>query len=85
MDAYSEKGVFTGWVVGKGGIISARLYYKLLHAAKLGAQYLVDLWQAAGWNGEQHVWRLEFQLRRELLTQHGVSKLPEVLQNLGGI
>jgi hypothetical protein len=30
IDAYSEGGVFTGWVVGRGGVISARLYYKLL-------------------------------------------------------
>jgi hypothetical protein len=85
IDSYSEGGTFTGWVVGKGGIISARLYYKLLQATKIGANYLLDLWRQAGWNGEGKVWRLEFQLRRELLSQHGLPKLAAVLDNLNGL
>lgn len=85
IDRYSENGVFTGWVVGKGGIVSARLYYKLLQAAKIGANYLLDLWQQAGWDGESKVWRLEFQLRRELLSQFDVARLPQVLGNLNGL
>lgn len=85
IDRYSEKGVFTGWVVGKGGVISARLYHKLLHAAKIGASHLLDLWEQAGWDGKTDVWRLEFQLRRELLAQHGISKLPAVLDHLDGL
>ncbi len=85
IDRYSEKGVFTGWVVGKGGVISARLYHKLLQAAKIGAGYLLELWSEVGWDGETDVWRLEFQLRRELLAQHGLTKLPAVLNNLNGL
>jgi hypothetical protein len=85
IDAYSEGGVFTGWVVGRGGIISARLYYKLLQAAKVGANYLLALWQEAGWKEGEHVWRLEFQLRREVLVQHSLTKLDAVLGNLNGL
>jgi hypothetical protein len=85
IDSYSEGGVFTGWVVGRGGVISARLYYKLLQAAKIGSDYLLTLWTQGGWKPPEHVWRLEFQLRREILTQHGLTKLDAVLGNLNGL
>lgn len=85
VDRYAEKGIFTGWVVGKGGIISARLYHKRLHAAKIGAGYLLDLWERVGWDGKTDVWRLEFQIRRELLAQFRLLKLPAVLDNLNGL
>ena len=85
VDAYSEGGVFTGWVVGRGGVISARLYYKLLQAAKIGSDYLLTLWEQGGWKPPEQVWRLEFQLRREILTQHGLTKLDAVLGNLNGL
>lgn len=84
VDRYAEKGIFTGWVVGKG-IISARLYHKRLHAAKIGAGYLLDLWERVGWDGKTDVWRLEFQIRRELLAQFRLLKLPAVLDNLNGL
>ncbi|MBI5920890.1 MAG: replication initiation factor [Betaproteobacteria bacterium] len=85
VDSYSEKGIFTGWVVGKGGIISARLYFKLLHAEKIGTHYLLELWRESGWDGVTPVWRLEIQLRRELLNQFGLSGLPQVLNHLNGL
>jgi hypothetical protein len=47
--------------------------------------YLHDLWKATGWNGEDKVWRFEFQLKREVLTQKGLGKLTEVLDNLNGL
>ena len=85
IDQYSEGGVFTGWVIGRGGVMSARLYYKLLHAVKIGADYLLELWQRAGWNMKDQVWRLEFQMRREILVQYGLAKLPDVLKSLNGL
>lgn len=85
IDAYSENGTFTGWVVGRGGVISARLYYKQLQATKIGADYLLTLWEQGGWTPPEQVWRLEFQLRREILVQHGLTKLDAVLENLNGL
>lgn len=85
VDAYSENGVFTGWVVGRGGVISARMYYKQLQAAKIGADYLQSLWDQAGLMAGEQVWRLEFQLRREILVQHGLTKLDAVLGSLNGL
>lgn len=56
-----------------------------MQAAKIGANYLLALWEEAGWKEGEHVWRLEFQLRREILVQHGLSKLDSVLGNLNGL
>lgn len=85
VDSYSEDGIFTGWVVGRGGVISARLYYKQLQAAKIGADYLLPLWEQAGLKSDEQVWRLEFQLRREVLMQLGLKKLDSTLGNLNGL
>lgn len=85
VDRYAEKGIFTGWVVGKGGVISARLYHKLLQQAKAGSGYLLELWEQAGWDGITDVWRLEFQIRRDLLAQFKILKLLAVLEHLNSI
>lgn len=85
IDSYSENGIFTGWVVGRGGVMLARLYYKLLQVAKSGSDYLLDLWAKAGWNVGEHAWRLEFQIKREVLSQMGIAALDQTLNNLNGL
>ncbi|MEW6314610.1 MAG: replication initiation factor [Pseudomonadota bacterium] len=85
ISAYAVDDRFSGWSVGVGGVISARLYDKTLEIEKSGKTYLLDLWKQAGWNGQGRVWRLEFELKRELLTQKGLSKLAQVLDNLNGL
>lgn len=85
IDNYSENGIFTGWVIGKGGVMLGRLYYKLLQATKIGADYLLTLWQQAGWQAGEDVWRQEFQIKRDALKQMGLSRLPEVIANLNGL
>jgi BMFP domain-containing protein YqiC len=39
----------------------------------------------AGWNETDKVWRLEFDIKREVLTQKGLPKLNHVLANLNGL
>lgn len=85
VNAYSVDDRFSGWAIGVGGVVSARLYDKTLEIEKSKKTYLPDLWKQAGWNGTGQVWRLEFELKRELLTQNGLSKLSEVLGNLNGL
>lgn len=76
INAYSIERNFSGWVIGSGGVISCRLYDKTLEIEKQSKKYyLHDLWKQAGWNGKDKVWRLEFELKREILTQKGLSKL----------
>lgn len=84
IDAHAD-GDFSGWSIGLGGIISARLYNKSLEIEKSKKTYLHDLWKAAGWDGVSPVWRLEFELKREALTGHGLSSLEDVLHNMNGL
>lgn len=83
--AYSVDNKFSGWSIGLGGNISARLYDKTLEIEKSKKTYLHDLWKSSGWDGVSPVWRLEFELKRAVLTELGMSKLSEVLRNLNGL
>lgn len=86
INAYSVDGAFSGWVIGLGGVISCRLYDKTLEIEQQSKKYyLHDLWKAAGWNGSDKVWRLEFEIKREVVTQKGLSNLYQVLANLNGL
>ncbi len=82
---FVEKDAFTGWMIGAGSPLVCRLYDKYRQAQKLGLKYLFSLWRAVGWPGESQVWRLEFQLRGEVLRQFGLRTLREVLDNRNGL
>jgi hypothetical protein len=62
--SYWTGNVFTGWTVGRGGDISARLYDKTVEIEVSGKNFFNEIWSKAGWQKEQHIWRLEFQLKR---------------------
>ena len=85
INAYAVSGQFSGWSVGLGGAISARLYNKLLEIIVSGKEWIVPLWQKGGWDGQGMIWRLEFEMKREVLTQKGLSKLYQVLNHLNGL
>ena len=82
---YAEASTFTGWTVGAGGALMARLYLKSLEQRKSGKDYLLGLWREAGWDGASPVWRLEFEFRREVLAQLKLDSLPSVLGSLDGL
>lgn len=64
---------FTGFEFGgKGAPLRARLYNKSIEIRSSGKEWFRPLWAKAGHKGDEHdgeVWRLEFQLRREPLTE----------------
>jgi hypothetical protein len=71
----------SGWTVGQGGDISARLYDKTLEIRTSSrAAYNYILWADRGWNGEQ-VYRLEVQLRRAVLKELGINTVTELVAN----
>lgn len=85
-DAHTVGEQFTGWSIGKGGPISARLYDKTLEIATRSKKYyLHDLWGQAGWFAADPVWRFELQFRRAVLAQLSVSTLYDVLSSRGGL
>lgn len=71
---------FTGLSIGQGGQISARLYNKTLEIESSYKDFFKPLWIKNEWDQKQTVWRLEFQLRREVLNQFSISKLIELTE-----
>ena len=85
IDAHAVNEKFTGWSIGLGGKISCRLYNKLIEIHASGRTDLVPLWKEAGWIEDEPVWRVEFQLMRDVLAEHGLISLDTVLANLNGL
>lgn len=83
--SYAQDNRFTGWSIGLGGVIAARLYDKLYEICQSNKGYLIPLWKAGGWLNGEPIWRLEFEFKREFLTQKNLSKLSYVLANLNGL
>lgn len=82
---YAQDQAFTGWLIGSGSALMARLYNKRIEIQKSRKTYLEPLWREAGWDAVQPVWRLEFQFKREVLDQLGLNSVPAVLGNLNGL
>ena len=85
VNQYSVQGNFSGWAVGLGGVIACRLYDKTLELQTSGKDYLKELWKVSGWKEGQKVWRLEFEFKREFLTQKGLYTFKDVMGNRSGI
>jgi len=85
VNQYAEDKTFTGWTIGSGGALMARLYHKLIECKKSGKDYLLDLWEQAGWKQETPVWRLEFQFKREVLVQLDLDSLGSVMEHRAGL
>lgn len=85
INAYAVGGHFSGWSIGLGGFMSARLYNKRLEIVTSGKDWIIPLWQKAGWDESTPIWRLEFEIKRDVLKQKGLSKLAEVLHHLDGL
>lgn len=83
--SYAKDQEFTGWTIGMGGIIAARLYDKTKEISKSGKAWAMNLWLPAGWEPGQSVWRLEFEFKRDYLKERGLSSLESVLVNLNGL
>jgi hypothetical protein len=72
----------TYYVGSSSGCVQARIYDKGLEVLAGGEK----LWFADVWKVEQvrDVWRVEFQLRREVLKQLGIESLDDQVERAGG-
>ena len=71
---------FTGWVIGMGGNLHARLYEKVIEIInKSHKTYLFELWKANGWQVGEKVWRMEFQIEKQTLKELGIISLSDLL------
>lgn len=78
-------GGFTGWSLGLGGVISARLYDKTIEIKKSKKDYLREIWGKSGWDSLERVWRVEFQWEREFLGQMSVKTYSDLLSKVNDI
>lgn len=85
IQAHSTDQHFTGWSIGMGGVIGARLYDKTREISKSGKDWAMLLWLPARWAAGETVWRLEFEFKREVLKQLGLGTLQSVLDKLGSL
>ena len=85
ISAYYMDRELSGWTIGLGGSIGARLYNKTLELEKSKKDYLKPLWKMSGWNESDPVWRLEFEFKRESLKELGIIKVDDLLPNAGGL
>lgn len=77
---HTMDGIFTGWSLGLGAVVSSRLYDKLREINnKSHKTYFFDLWQEAGWFYGDPVKRLEHQFRRGALAQFQLQSVADVL------
>jgi hypothetical protein len=82
---YKEGREFSGFTVGGGGPILARIYNKSLEIKKSGKLWFHDIWREHGWSESRDVWRVEFQIRRAALKEffiHSVNQLFEKEEQL---
>ena len=72
---------FTGWVIGMGGNLHARLYEKVIEIVnKSHKTYLFELWQGNGWQVDEKVWRMEFQTEKQTFKELGIISLSDLLK-----
>jgi hypothetical protein len=68
---------FTGFTFGRDAMV-ARIYDKSLEITHSGKRWMHEVW-GAGLNVSAPVWRLEFQLRREILAECSLTSPEDVL------
>lgn len=76
---------FTGWYRGAKSPIYGKLYNKTIEIKKSKKYYLTDYWEQGGWNGEDNVWRLEFQARRTVLNQFKINTVHELKESMNDL
>jgi len=84
-DEHSEGKVFTGFTIGRGQPMLARIYRKMLEVKRSGKGWFYELWALHGWEGDSEVWRVEFQLRRGVLKELGIMTVNDLLDNVDGV
>ena len=84
-NCYNTGSRFSGFAFGKGDI-RVRLYSKTIELAKSGKTWLKGVWaESSLYREDEHVWRLEAQLRREFLKQAAIDTPDHLRQRLGDL
>lgn len=82
---YTNGRKFSGFRVGIGGPLLARIYNKTMEIQKSGKDWFKQIWRDHGWNEDKDVWRTEFQLRREVLKEFAIHTIDDLLEKESGL
>lgn len=73
-DVVYFKPKFTGVEFSRGNPVACRIYDKMAEIeANKTKTWFYDVWRDGGWDGHSRVWRVEFQVRREVLREFGLT------------
>lgn len=70
---------FSGFTIGKGSPLQARIYNKSLEIPNSGKLWFRQIWVENGWREDKDVWRIEFQLRREILKEFSIDSFEDLI------
>ena len=77
-DSYTYGKKFSGFTIGRGNPMLARIYNKKLEIETKGKEWFKEIWKENGWNEKDDVWRIEYQLRRKALKELSIDKVEDV-------
>lgn len=78
-DQYYNGREFSGFTIGRGDPMLARIYNKSLEIKKSKKDWFHDLWKENSWDKESDVWRVEFQLRRKCLKEFSINSCEDFI------
>lgn len=76
---------FSGFSIGSGNPIIARIYNKTLEIKKSQKLWFQQVWKNNEWKTDNEVWRTEFQLRRPVLKEFNINSLDDISYKLNGL
>jgi len=82
---YYSSHEFSGFSIGTGNPIIARIYNKTLEIKKSQKNWFLEVWNKYNWNQNNQVWRTEFQLRRPVLKEFNINSLNDLPSNINGL
>lgn len=71
---------FSGFTIGKGSPLQARVYNKTLEIPTSGKAWFKEIWLANNWCEDKEVWRVEFQILRNILKEFGINTVEDLLK-----
>ncbi|AUM63544.1 replication initiation factor [Brevibacillus laterosporus] len=77
---FSEGREFSGLKIGARGGLHCRIYNKLIELTVSGKSWFKQIWLDNGWAESKVVWRVEFEIRRQVLKQFSINTIEELLQ-----
>ncbi len=77
-DSYTYGKKFSGFTIGRGNPMLARIYNKKLEIETRGKEWFKAIWKENGWNEKDDVWRIEYQLRRKALRELNIDKVEDI-------